>query len=149
MRQLAILSAAIPAFVGGFHDGGYTGDGNEYAAAGIVHKGEHVITKEQTGKYNLRHLSADDFDKAVETGYFTQFANPEYLQYDQLRPTVSTTLDQSQVINRLERVEDAILLTIDKKPQHRQEWDEMRKEMVYELKTRTKVERKRRKGFRY
>ena len=149
LRQLAILSAAIPAFVGGFHDGGYTGDGNEYAAAGIVHKGEHVITKEQTGKYGLRHLSADDFDRAVETGYFTQFANPEYLQYDQLRPTVSTTLDQSQVINRLERVEDAILLTIDKKPQHNQAWDEMRKEMVYEISTRTKVERKRRKGFRY
>lgn len=146
--QLSQLKAIVDALAQ-FHDGGYTGDGDEWQAAGIVHKGEHVITKEQTNKYGLRHLSADDFDRAVESGYFTQFANPDYLAYDQLRPTVSTTLDQTQVINRLERVEDAILLTIEKKPEHRQEWDEMRKEMVYELKTRNKVERKRRKGFRY
>ena len=32
----------------GFSDGGYTGDGGKYDAAGIVHKGEFVMTKEQT-----------------------------------------------------------------------------------------------------
>lgn len=35
----------------GFADGGYTGDGGKYEAAGIVHKGEFVMTKEQTAKY--------------------------------------------------------------------------------------------------
>jgi hypothetical protein len=32
----------------GFAHGGYTGDGPKHEAAGIVHKGEYVVTKEQT-----------------------------------------------------------------------------------------------------
>lgn len=35
----------------GFADGGYTGDGGKYEAAGVVHKGEFVMTKENTQKY--------------------------------------------------------------------------------------------------
>lgn len=35
----------------GFSDGGYTGDGGKYEAAGIVHKGEYVINAENTAKY--------------------------------------------------------------------------------------------------
>ena len=34
-----------------FAVGGYTGDGGKYQPAGIVHKGEFVITKEKTQKY--------------------------------------------------------------------------------------------------
>jgi hypothetical protein len=34
-----------------FAVGGYTGDGGKYQTAGIVHKGEFVITKEKTQKY--------------------------------------------------------------------------------------------------
>ena len=59
----------------GFHDGGYTGDGNEYDAAGIVHKGEFVNTKEQTNKYGMRNWSAKDFDNKVQDGYFNQFSD--------------------------------------------------------------------------
>jgi len=35
----------------GFAHGGYTGDGGKYQPAGIVHKGEFVITKEKTQKF--------------------------------------------------------------------------------------------------
>lgn len=35
----------------GFADGGYTGDGGKYDEAGTVHKGEFVITKEETSKH--------------------------------------------------------------------------------------------------
>ncbi|GAF85710.1 unnamed protein product, partial [marine sediment metagenome] len=59
----------------GFHDGGYTGEGSEYAVAGVVHKGEHVITKSQTDKYGLKGLSANQLDNAIDTGYFRQFEN--------------------------------------------------------------------------
>ena len=59
---------------GGFHDGGYTGDGNEYDVAGVVHKGEFVMTKNQTSKYGFNGSSANDFDNAVRTGYFNQFS---------------------------------------------------------------------------
>lgn len=35
----------------GFAGGGYTGDGGKYEPAGVVHRGEFVITKEKTKKY--------------------------------------------------------------------------------------------------
>lgn len=58
----------------GFHDGGYTGEGNEYEIAGVVHKGEFVNTKKQVSKYGMGGWKATDFDKAVEVGHFNQFA---------------------------------------------------------------------------
>lgn len=35
----------------GFAEGGYTGDGGKYDEAGVVHKGEYVMTKEKTDKH--------------------------------------------------------------------------------------------------
>jgi hypothetical protein len=35
----------------GFAEGGYTGDGGKYQPAGIVHKGEYVVNKEQTKQW--------------------------------------------------------------------------------------------------
>lgn len=68
----------------GFHDGGYTGDGGEHDVAGVVHKGEHVITKAQTNKYGLKGLTANDLDKAIETGYFNKFADVNNTTADNL-----------------------------------------------------------------
>ena len=45
----------------GFSDGGYTGDGDKYEAAGIVHKGEFVIDKETTQGLGLRGADMGDF----------------------------------------------------------------------------------------
>lgn len=36
---------------GGFSEGGFTGEGGKYEAAGVVHKGEYVFTKEKTAQY--------------------------------------------------------------------------------------------------
>lgn len=44
------LKQQIKAQQEGFADGGYTGDGGKYAEAGVVHRGEYVITKEKTAK---------------------------------------------------------------------------------------------------
>ena len=40
----------------GFSDGGYTGDGGKYDAAGVVHKGEFVMTKEATSRIGVNNL---------------------------------------------------------------------------------------------
>ena len=48
--------------VAGFSDGGYTGDGGKYDAAGIVHKGEFVIDKETTSQMGLRGADMGDFN---------------------------------------------------------------------------------------
>ncbi|NRA78933.1 MAG: hypothetical protein HRU18_12045 [Pseudoalteromonas sp.] len=153
LRQLGQLRLAIPALTNGIfvgHDGGYTGDGGEWdVVPALLHGKEHVITHDQTGEYNMRGWTATDFDNAVKSGYFTQFADTSYLSYGQMEPTVSKTFDQSAVINRLERVESAVLKSIDMNPTHDQRWDEQQKEMVYILETKRKREIRRRKGGWY
>ncbi|MGF7452596.1 phage tail tape measure protein [Pasteurella bettyae] len=41
----------------GFDDGGFTGLGGKYTPAGIVHRGEYVITKEATSRIGLDYLN--------------------------------------------------------------------------------------------
>lgn len=45
------LVGAAKASLQGFSEGGYTGDGGKYQTAGIVHRGEFVINKENTSKF--------------------------------------------------------------------------------------------------
>ncbi|MDD7425747.1 MAG: phage tail protein, partial [[Actinobacillus] rossii] len=40
-----------------FDDGGFTGFGGKYTPAGIVHKGEYVLTKEATSRIGLNYLN--------------------------------------------------------------------------------------------
>lgn len=48
---LKAIVAAARAGVQGFSEGGYTGNGGKYQPAGVVHKGEFVINKENTSKF--------------------------------------------------------------------------------------------------
>lgn len=53
-------------FVGGsqsFAVGGYTGDGGKYQPAGIVHRGEYVITKEATARLGRGYLDYLNYGK--------------------------------------------------------------------------------------
>ena len=94
----------------GFHDGGYTGDGNEYNVAGVVHKGEHVITKAQTTKYGLKGLTANDLDKAIETGYFNQFADTNNTTADNLNinKNIIVNNDNKEIVSKLDQLINAI-----------------------------------------
>ena len=47
----------------GFSGGGYTGDGGKYTPAGIVHKGEYVITKEATARLGKGYLDYLNYGK--------------------------------------------------------------------------------------
>lgn len=42
----------------GFAEGGYTGDGSKYEPAGVVHKGEYVMSKEATNRIGVGNLEA-------------------------------------------------------------------------------------------
>jgi Phage-related minor tail protein. len=42
----------------GFADGGYTGDGHKFAPAGVVHKGEYVLSKAATSRIGVDSLDA-------------------------------------------------------------------------------------------
>jgi len=51
-----IVAQTIGNFIKGKAEGGYTGDGGKYEPAGIVHKGEYVVTKEEVGSIGLQPL---------------------------------------------------------------------------------------------
>ncbi|MFU2088947.1 tape measure protein [Avibacterium avium] len=56
-QTASIISTIQSVQMGGFASGGYTGDGGKYTPAGIVHKGEYVITKEATARLGLGYLN--------------------------------------------------------------------------------------------
>ncbi|MEG9475786.1 phage tail tape measure protein [Mannheimia indoligenes] len=59
-----IGSVGMPkVMLGGFSRGGYTGDGGKYVPAGLVHRGEYVITKEATARLGLDFLNHLNYGK--------------------------------------------------------------------------------------
>lgn len=62
-----IFGAIIGAIGGGFAEGGYTGDGGKYHPAGIVHRGEYVMSKTATKAIGVRKLEA--LHQAAKRGY--------------------------------------------------------------------------------
>ena len=54
----------------GFATGGYTGDGGKYQPAGVVHKGEYVMTKEATSLLGVDFLNYLNYQtKAKPKGF--------------------------------------------------------------------------------
>jgi hypothetical protein len=64
-----IASKASAAQAAGFAEGGYTGQGEKYEAAGVVHRGEWVITKEKTKALGLEGVAVSDFDEVMRKNY--------------------------------------------------------------------------------
>lgn len=52
----------------GFASGGYTGDGGKYTPAGVVHRGEYVITKEATSRLGIGFLNHLNYGRGYATG---------------------------------------------------------------------------------
>ncbi|WP_419692838.1 tape measure protein [Mannheimia haemolytica] len=48
-----------------FSSGGYTGNGGKYEPAGIVHKGEYVMTKEATARLGVANLNRLNYGKVA------------------------------------------------------------------------------------
>lgn len=55
-------------YVGRFASGGYTGDGGKYQPAGVVHRGEYVITKEATSRLGVGFLNHLNYGRGYATG---------------------------------------------------------------------------------
>lgn len=52
----------------GYATGGYTGDGGKYQPAGVVHRGEYVITKEATSRLGIGFLNHLNYGRGYATG---------------------------------------------------------------------------------
>lgn len=57
LKQAEQLRQNTPRKLEGFSSGGYTGNGGKYVPAGIVHKGEYVLTKEATSRLGVGLLN--------------------------------------------------------------------------------------------
>nr|DAK97381.1 MAG TPA: Tail tape measure [Bacteriophage sp.] len=69
--QTASIVSNIQSVTMSFATGGYTGDGGKYTPAGVVHKGEYVITKEATarlGRGFLDHLNYGSIRRGFANG---------------------------------------------------------------------------------
>jgi hypothetical protein len=64
-----IASKSQAASAAGFADGGYTGNGQKYEAAGTVHRGEWIIPKEKTRELGLEGVAVSDFDDVLAANY--------------------------------------------------------------------------------
>ncbi|CUW88419.1 D-alanyl-D-alanine carboxypeptidase family protein [Rhizobium pusense] len=58
LAGLAGVGSGIFGAIFGFADGGYTGDGGKYEPAGVVHKGEYVMSKKATSRIGVGNLEA-------------------------------------------------------------------------------------------
>ena len=107
----------------GFSEGGYTGDGGKHEPAGVVHKGEFVINKENTARFkpilemiNMgviptartaeinnggQYIGRGEFNKKmdslIETVENIHFAAENRLDRNGLVQTVKTTLKQERM----------------------------------------------------
>ncbi|SOC92570.1 phage tail tape measure protein, lambda family [Rhizobium sp. AN5] len=58
LAGLAGIGTGILGKLFGFSEGGYTGDGGKYEPAGVVHKGEYVMSKKATSRIGIGNLDA-------------------------------------------------------------------------------------------
>lgn len=100
-RVIAAVAALVAgvatlrsAFGSGFAEGGYTGDGGKYTPAGIVHKGEFVMNKQNTEKYR-------PMLEAMHTGSFpvmnTQQVNMKVAGMEKRLDRIAELLEDSGV----------------------------------------------------
>jgi lambda family phage tail tape measure protein len=61
------LTGGFGSLFGGFADGGYTGDGGKHQPAGVVHRGEYVMSKSATKAIGVGNLEA--LHQSARKGY--------------------------------------------------------------------------------
>ncbi|UWQ40058.1 hypothetical protein K3718_10775 [Leisingera aquaemixtae] len=62
-----VFGSFLKVLGGGFASGGYTGDGGKFEPAGVVHRGEFVMSKEATRRIGVGNLEA--LHSAAKRGY--------------------------------------------------------------------------------
>lgn len=90
----------IGSFIKGFSEGGYTGDGGKYDAAGVVHKGEFVVDKETTAAMGLKGATMTDFKNDILSKSL-RMSTPDTRAY---LPTLDPTASSKILASKLDQV---------------------------------------------
>jgi hypothetical protein len=105
LRDFALLEAAQAA-LGGFEEGGYTGDNGKSDISGVVHGQEFVLTAEQTKAYGLKGKSANEFGSAMGDYFNPQTPlsmNPYKSQQEAFEKSV-TVKHNNDMLNELKGI---------------------------------------------
>lgn len=101
----------------GFSSGGYTGHGGKYDPAGIVHRGEYVMTKEATarlGVANLNRLNYGGIGAIATMAGAVAMAQPLPIKVDNRPPIASQALHAKPS----SAIHQNIHITINPSPNH-------------------------------
>jgi hypothetical protein len=113
----AVLKGIIAAARGSFADGGYTGPGGKYEAAGIVHKGEFVAPQTMTRKHRglLEHLYANkplehfpDVKKMLDANRITVGDELRSSIYAPSSVTSSVAVDMSPLVTEVRAMREQL-----------------------------------------
>ena len=95
----------IGSFIKGFSEGGYTGDGGKYDAAGVVHKGEFVVDKETTAAMGLKGATMTDFKNDILSKSLRMSAPDTRAFLPTLDPTASSKILASKLDQVIENTD--------------------------------------------
>lgn len=98
LQEVLVAQGVSRTLASGFSDGGYTGDGGKYDAAGIVHKGEFVIDKETTAEMGLRGSDMSDFKNRMYSG---NLFNHEFMTTNMSQKQAKNYVDNTKVISAI------------------------------------------------
>jgi hypothetical protein len=136
VAQVSALAKTLSSLLVGFADGGYTGDGGKYDAAGVVHKGEFVVDKETTKELGLNRngLGMKDFKQRLYSG---QLLNHNFMTTDMSHRQQQKMFDDAQMVNALKEVKNEI----KNKPVQMVDVDKFGNliQNIYEGKNKTKI----------
>lgn len=88
----SVLCAAYKALSGGFSEGGYTGAGGKYEAAGVVHRGEYVLSAAATRALGIGNLDA------LHTSALRGYANGGFVGTS-AAPLIAAPIQATQAVN--------------------------------------------------
>ncbi|MDU4249001.1 phage tail length tape measure family protein [Pseudomonas sp.] len=99
-------SIAAASALGGFYTGGFTGSGNPFDVAGVVHKGEYVMTADTVNRLGVDNLDAIQKGRAISSAVpaanDSSAAAPGQRRLSSSGNTYHITVNQPNVTNATE-----------------------------------------------
>lgn len=103
------ILSSVNAVTAGFADGGYTGPGGKYDVAGLVHKGEGVLSQRDIGAMG-GPSAFEAFRASLHTGYadggYVSAAQPGYSGESKSAPAIVNIIEDNSKAGKVEQKTD-------------------------------------------
>ena len=106
---MGTILSSVNAVTAGFADGGYTGPGGKYDVAGLVHKGEGVLSQRDIGAMG-GPSAFEAFRASLHTGYadggYVSAAQPGYSGESKSAPAIVNIIEDNSKAGKVEQKTD-------------------------------------------